>query len=121
MLLLGSRLLLTHTPGTHVEVDLDAVLSCNLAKKFLNLECFSSASRGRRGLRLNDGLLDEFHRILICGSLGTLERLGELDGPAFLKLSQLLRCVLLNLVIVISLRVIILLEFGISLRLFVSL
>ena len=62
-LLLGSRL--THAPRALVEIDLDAILSCNLAKKFLNLECFSSASRGRRGLRLNDGLLDEFHRILI--------------------------------------------------------
>ena len=38
-LLLGSwLLLLTHPPGTRVEINLDAVLSCNLAKELLNLE-----------------------------------------------------------------------------------
>ena len=38
-LLLGSwLLLLTHPTGTRVEINLDAVLSCNLAKELLNLE-----------------------------------------------------------------------------------
>ena len=38
-LLLGSwLLLLTHPPGTRVEINLDAVLSRNLAKELLNLE-----------------------------------------------------------------------------------
>ena len=95
LLLLGSwLLLLTHPPGTRVEINLDAVLSCNLAKELLNLECFPRTGRGTR--RLLDGL-EECHRIIFLslgGSLGgssTLERLSELDIPAFLELSQLLR------------------------------
>ena len=93
-LLLGSWLLFTHPPGTRVEINLDAVLSCNLAKELLNLECFPRTGRGTR--RLLDGL-EECHRIIFLslgGSLGgssTLERLSELDIPAFLELSQLLR------------------------------
>ena len=48
MLLLGSRLLLTPPPDTLVEVDFDAVLSCNLAKELLNLECVPRTGRGTR-------------------------------------------------------------------------
>ena len=69
-LLLGSRWLLTRTTGTRVEINLDAVLRCNLAQKLLNLR-FPRTGRGTR--RLLDGL-EELNRIILLtlgGSLGT--------------------------------------------------
>ena len=69
-LLLGSwLLLLTHPPGTRVEINLDAVLMCDLAKKLLNLKCFPRTAGGTRCFL--DGL-DVLHCVLIEGLLGSL-------------------------------------------------
>ena len=100
-LLLGSRWLLTRTTGTRVEINLDAVVICDLAKELLDLKFARSAgSPGRGTRRLLDGL-EELNRIILRsllslgGSLGiyfrfTFDSLSELNVPAFLELSQLL-------------------------------